>query len=139
MDLGNLGVSEGRLQAPLAKAIAACREAFVSVGLFSFTMSVLLLTLPLYMMQVYDRVLGSGSMPTLIMLTLLAIAALGLSAFLESLRQMMLSRIGAQIEAELGGPLLMASIDPPPLKWSDLKYVLWHQGGSEHAKEETHA
>ena len=29
--------------------------------------------------------------------------------------------------------------DPPPLKWSDLKYVLWHQGGSEHAKEETHA
>jgi hypothetical protein len=31
------------------------------------------------------------------------------------------------------------AIDPPPLKWSDLKYVLWHQGGSEHAKEETHA
>ena len=30
-------------------------------------------------------------------------------------------------------------VDPPPLKWSDLKYVLWHQGGSEHAKEETHA
>jgi hypothetical protein len=29
--------------------------------------------------------------------------------------------------------------DPPPLKWSDLKYVLWHQGGSEHAKEEAHA
>jgi hypothetical protein len=29
--------------------------------------------------------------------------------------------------------------DPPPLKWSDLKYVLWHQGGSEHAEEETHA
>jgi hypothetical protein len=31
------------------------------------------------------------------------------------------------------------TIDPPPLKWSDLKYVLWHQGGSEHAKEEAHA
>ena len=30
-------------------------------------------------------------------------------------------------------------VDPPPLKWSDLKYVLWHQGGSEHAKEEAHA
>jgi hypothetical protein len=29
--------------------------------------------------------------------------------------------------------------DPPPLKWSDLKYVLWHKGGSEHAKEEAHA
>ena len=29
--------------------------------------------------------------------------------------------------------------DPPPLKWSDLKYVLWHQGGSEHAKKEAYA
>jgi ATP-binding cassette subfamily C protein len=44
------------------------------------------------------------------MLTVLAMAALGLSAFLESLRQMMLSRIGAKIETELGGPLLTASI-----------------------------
>jgi hypothetical protein len=32
-----------------------------------------------------------------------------------------------------------AAHDPPPQKWSDLKYVLWHQGGSEHAKEEAHA
>jgi hypothetical protein len=31
------------------------------------------------------------------------------------------------------------NIDPPPLKWSDLRYVLWHQGGSEHAKEEAYA
>ena len=31
------------------------------------------------------------------------------------------------------------ALDPPPQKWSDLKYVLWHQGGSEYAKEETHA
>ena len=29
--------------------------------------------------------------------------------------------------------------DPPPLEWSDLKYGLWHQGESEHAKEEAHA
>jgi hypothetical protein len=29
--------------------------------------------------------------------------------------------------------------DPPQLKWSDLNYVSWHQGGSEHAKEEAHA
>ena len=38
----------------------------------------------------------------------------------------------------LGLPL-EGDFDPPPLKWSDLKYVLWHQGGSEHAKEEAHA
>ena len=29
-------------------------------------------------------------------------------------------------------------VDPPPLKWSDLKYVFRHQGGLDHAKEETH-
>jgi hypothetical protein len=42
----------------------------------------------------------------------------------------------------LGENFLLAALftcDPPPLKWSDLKYVLWHQGGSEHAKEEAHA
>ena len=35
--------------------------------------------------------------------------------------------------------IVTGELDPPPLKWSDLKYVLWHQGGSEHAKEEAHA
>ena len=95
---------------PLAKALAACRQAFVAVGAFSLIMSALLLTLPIYMTQVYDRVLGSGSISTLLMLTIIAVAALALSAFLELLRQIMLSRIGAKLEADLGGPLLNASI-----------------------------
>jgi ATP-binding cassette subfamily C protein len=95
---------------PLAKALAACRKAFVAVGVFSLIMSALLLTLPLYMTQVYDRVLGSGSISTLLMLTIIAVAALALSSFLELLRQIMLSRIGAKLEADLGGPLLNASI-----------------------------
>jgi ATP-binding cassette subfamily C protein len=95
---------------PLKKALGVCRQAFVSVGIFSLMMSALLLTIPLYMMQVYDRVLGSGSVSTLVMLTIIAISALALSAFLESIRQVMLSRIGARLEADLGGPLLNASI-----------------------------
>jgi ATP-binding cassette, subfamily C, bacterial len=95
---------------PLAKALAACRKAFVAVGVFSLIMSALLLTLPLYMTQVYDRVLGSGSISTLLMLTIIAVSALALSSFLELLRQIMLSRIGAKLEADLGGPLLNASI-----------------------------
>lgn len=96
--------------APLAKALAACRQAFVAVGVFSLIMSALLLTLPLYMTQVYDRVLGSGSISTLLMLTIIAVSALALSSFLELLRQIMLSRIGAKLEAQLGGPLLNAAI-----------------------------
>ena len=95
---------------PLAKALATCREAFVAVGSFTLVMSALLLTLPLCMTQVYDRVLGSGSISTLLMLTIIAVSALALSAFLELLRQIMLSRIGAKLEAQLGGPLLNAAI-----------------------------
>ena len=52
----------------------------------------------------------------------------------------------AKVDAELASKAksefianMSHELDPPPLKWSDLKYVLWHQGGSEHAKEETHA
>ncbi len=44
-----------------------------------------------------------------------------------------------RLGAEQIGTKLRQAYDPPPLKWSDLKYVLWHQGGSEHAKEEAHA
>lgn len=95
---------------PLARAMAACRRAFLSVGAFSLVMSALLLTMPIYMTQVYDRVLGSASISTLLVLTIIAVTAIGLSSFLEALRQMMLSRIGAKLEADLGGPLLMASV-----------------------------
>lgn len=96
--------------APLARALEHCRKAFVAIGAFSLVMSLLLLIMPLYMTQVYDRVLGSGSVPTLLMLTLISVFALGLSSFLEALRQMMLARVGAKLEAELGGPLLVAAI-----------------------------
>jgi ATP-binding cassette subfamily C protein len=74
-------------------------------------MSVLLLTVPLFMLQVYDRVLGSGSVHTLVMLTLLAAGALALLSFLDGLRQTILSRIGMRLETGLGGPLLAASIE----------------------------
>ena len=90
--------------------MAACKRAFFSVGAFSLVMSALLLTSPIYMTQVYDRVLGSSSTSTLIMLTIIAIMALGLSSFLETMRQMMMARVGAKLEADLGGPLLNAAV-----------------------------
>ena len=90
--------------------MAACKRAFFSVGAFSLVMSTRLLTSPIYMTQVYDRVLGSSSTSTLIMLTIIAIMALGLSSFLETMRQMMMARVGAKLEADLGGPLLNAAV-----------------------------
>jgi ATP-binding cassette, subfamily C, type I secretion system permease/ATPase len=94
-----------------ARTYASCRRTLWAVGLFSLAISVLLLTTPLFMLQVYDRVLGSGSVHTLMMLTLLAAGALALLAFLDGLRQNILSRIGLRLETGLGGPLLAASIE----------------------------
>ena len=69
-----------------------------------------MLTVPLYMIQVFDRVLSSGSVDTLVMLTVVALGALLLFGIFDMLRSMVLARTGAKLEAALGGPLLAASI-----------------------------
>ncbi len=55
----------------IERALARCRSGFVGVGLFSGVINVLALTSSLYMLQVYDRVIPSRSIPTLIGLTVL--------------------------------------------------------------------
>jgi ATP-binding cassette, subfamily C, type I secretion system permease/ATPase len=49
----------------LMQALARCRSAFIGLGIFSILINVLMLTGPLFMLQVYDRVLPSRSVPTL--------------------------------------------------------------------------
>ena len=56
--------------------------------------NLLMLTGPLFMLQVYDRVLTSGSMPTLLALALLAAVLFGLYGFLEFIRSRLLVRVG---------------------------------------------
>ena len=94
----------------LQKAIRSCRRSLLAVGLFSLAVNLLMLTVPLYMIQVFDRVLSSGSVDTLIMLTILAFGAIALFGLFECLRNLILSRTGARLETTLGGPLLAASI-----------------------------
>ena len=62
------------------EAFRACRGAFLLLMAFSFGTNVLTLVSPLYMMQVYDRVLSSRSGDTLVMLTLVVVFALGVLA-----------------------------------------------------------
>jgi len=63
--------------APLKEALAACRQGFVALFIFSMTINLLLLVSPIYMMQVYDRVLASQSMDTLVLLTIIAMFGFG--------------------------------------------------------------
>jgi len=85
-------------ETPLARALAACRRQLLAVGVFSGVVNVLQLTVSIYMMQVFDRVLSTRNLNTLLYLTLIAIAALGLLALLEAARSRVMQRIGAWIE-----------------------------------------
>jgi ATP-binding cassette subfamily C protein len=82
----------------------------LAAGAFSLALNLLMLTVPLYMMSVYDRVLTSRSEETLLMLSLVAIGALAAVGILEAVRQLVLTRTGARLETGLGGHLLDASL-----------------------------
>ena len=58
--------------AELAAALGACRRAFLAIALFSGMSNILMLTGSLFMLEVYDRVLPSRSVPTLVALLILA-------------------------------------------------------------------
>ncbi|CUX57623.1 putative ABC transporter family, HlyB subfamily; putative protease secretion (ATP-binding protein) [Agrobacterium fabrum str. J-07] len=88
----------------VAAALRATRNAFGSVALLSAFTNILMLTGPLFMMQVYDRVLSSRSVPTLVALSMLAIVLYLFLGILELIRSRILSRIGERIEEQLGGP-----------------------------------
>ena len=79
---------------------------FVAAGVFSFFMNMLLLTPSLYMLQVYDRVLGSRSEETLWFISLLLIIALVVMGSMEMVRSRLLVRANNAIDAELAPYLL---------------------------------
>ncbi|MEM7399102.1 MAG: type I secretion system permease/ATPase [Pseudomonadota bacterium] len=86
---------------PVATALALCRGAVVSTGIFSFVINLLMLTGPLFMLQVYDRVLSSRSVPTLIALTVLIAGLFAFMGLLELVRTRVLTRIGQRLNDKL--------------------------------------
>ncbi len=81
--------------------LKTCRVAFGSLIIFSFVSNALMLTGPLFMLQVYDRVLNSGSIPTLLALLLLVIILFSLYGFLEFIRSRVLVRVSRVVEEAL--------------------------------------
>ncbi|NIZ13212.1 type I secretion system permease/ATPase [Phaeobacter sp. HF9A] len=71
------------------------------VGLFSVFVNALMLTGPLYMMQVYDRVLGSRSEATLVALSLLVLFLYGMMGLLDAVRGRIMRRVAARFQADL--------------------------------------
>lgn len=92
-------LKEGR--AELRAARAESRGLYWVVGLFSMFANLLMLTGPMYMLQVYDRVLGSRSEETLIALSLLVVFLYGVMGILDYTRGRIMARVGARFQAKL--------------------------------------
>src|SRR5262249_50434668 len=93
---------------PVLAALWPCRDAFAAAAGFSFFINVLMLASPLYMMQIYNRVLPSRSEPTLVLLTGLACVMLGVMCLLELIRSRILVRISGRLELALSGTVMAA-------------------------------
>src|SRR5882724_6884971 len=85
----------------LAEALAACRGTFVATGLMSGMSNILMLTSAFFMLEVYDRVLPSRSVPTLVGLVILAAGLYIAQGFLDLLRGRILGRIGTSLDEAL--------------------------------------
>jgi PrtD family type I secretion system ABC transporter len=93
--------------------LASCWSAAVSLFMVSGIINVLMLTGSLFMMQVYDLVLGSHSVPTLVLLSVMATAAYLFQGGLDVVRTRVLGLIGERIEGEVAPKVYDAVIDLP--------------------------
>lgn len=78
---------------------------------FSCLVNILLLVSVIYMLQVYDRVLSTGSLDTLIWLTVGALGAIIIYGLIEHARRLVLSRTGAWLNLELSGPVIRRAME----------------------------
>ncbi|TPQ27717.1 type I secretion system permease/ATPase [Bradyrhizobium guangdongense] len=91
----------GVRRSELGDALRACRGAFVGVGLMSCMINLLYLTGSIFMLEVYDRVLPSRSIPTLVGLIILAGGLYIAQGVLDLLRGRILGRIGTALDEAL--------------------------------------
>jgi ATP-binding cassette subfamily C protein len=95
----------------LQDAIQSIREHFVICAVLSAGINILYLAPSLYMLQVYDRVLVSGSMLTLVFLSLVGLLALLTLAALDGLRSKILSRMGLRLDLRLARLVMQSGLD----------------------------
>ncbi len=90
----------------LKGAMIRYRKAFALVGLFSIFTNLLMLVSPMYMLQIYDRVLTSASTETLIALTTVALFLLAIFGLLEWVRHRLMARISQSLSFDIADDTL---------------------------------
>jgi ATP-binding cassette subfamily C protein len=108
----------GSQRSELAVALAACRDAFVATALMSGMSNILMLTGAMFMLEIYDRVLPSRSVPTLVGLIILAGGLFTALALIDLIRGRVLVRIGGSLDETLSGRVY-ETIVRLPLKIGD--------------------
>jgi PrtD family type I secretion system ABC transporter len=99
----------------LARLLRSCAPYFVTAGLFSLAVNILYLAGPLYMLQVYDRVVSSGSEVTLLMLTFALLAAYLALAALDAVRARVLTKASIRLDRVMAPRIMTAIIHRPAL------------------------
>ncbi|MFC5697320.1 type I secretion system permease/ATPase [Pseudomonas sp. GCM10022186] len=95
----------------LSEALNRLRHTFYVVGGFSGVVNLLMLAPALYMLQVYDRVLASSNVTTLVMLTVLMLGLYVLMSLLEVVRSTVLIRLGNRLDMSLNRRIFNASFE----------------------------
>lgn len=86
-------------------ALRQVRKGFMAAGVFSLFINILMLVPAIYMLQVYDRALGSRSVETLVMLSVIVIILFITLALLQMVRSAILVRIGNNIDEQMAGKI----------------------------------
>jgi PrtD family type I secretion system ABC transporter len=95
--------SQPAARSELAAALSSCRDAFIGIGLISAMSNLLMLTGAMFMLEIYDRVLPSRSVPTLVGLATLAAGLYAAQGILDLIRGRILVRIGGALDETLSG------------------------------------
>lgn len=92
-------------------ALGRCRDGLIAAAAFSMVINLLVLTVSIYMLQVYDRVLPGQSVETLVYLTIIAGVALAAMGALDMLRSRILVTLGIWIDRALSPAVFMRGLD----------------------------
>jgi ATP-binding cassette, subfamily C, type I secretion system permease/ATPase len=100
-DCVGMTTNKNEIKDVLREILLTQKRTFLAVGGFSFFVNLLMLVSPLYMLQLYDRVLSSGSASTLVALTAIALFLLGMLGILEIVRSRLMVRVGVGLNDDL--------------------------------------
>lgn len=95
----------------LRRLLQACKGYFATAAMFSLAINLLYLAGPLYMMQVYDRVISSASQITLLMLTMVLLLGYAALAGLDAVRARVLTRASVRLDHQMAPRVMIAVID----------------------------